>query len=629
MRGKWNLGLKWKISLGFGAPVVLVVAYASLVLSGITGSQVLEKIAVAIDNVRIAELESRRNEKDFLLRKDEKYIDKHHESVQWMRDHFEVVSSYDWNEEDRARLDLLAQAIENYQAGFLSVAEAWKLKGLDEKSGLRGRLRNAVHEIESAIEELGLPAEVKAQMLMCRRREKDYIIRGQDKYVDKLKVDAALLGEYLVTHDASALLEPLASYQSAFMELTEVDRQIRTEIAIFREQIHQLDPILTEVQNSVVERAMAHTARLKTTTIALSAVVVSVCALIGFLVMRGVLNPLRPLMRSIIALGEGDLSQTSGISSSDEIGRMGMATDRSICSLKDMIGRVTGSMESLSSASGQLSAAATEVAATITDIGEQSGSIAKSATEASENIGEITVSIRNNNEAIDMVAASIEEMNSTVNEIALNCQKESSISAKANQQAKSTSETMKALESSANEIGRVLEVINDIANKTNLLALNATIEAASAGDAGKGFAVVATEVKELAKQTSQATDEIGGLIENIRSNTTLSVDAIENIVVIVEEVNVISQNISSAVEEQSASIREISKNVNMTNDSSRKMVRNVEESTQGITRISSNINDLTEAVQGISLVVSLVEGNAGELDSLSDGLEDSLSSFKV
>ena len=71
---------------------------------------------------------------------------------------------------------------------------------------------------------------------------------------------------------------------------------------------------------------------------------------------------------------------------------------------------------------------------------------------------------------------------------------------------------------SAQEIGKVIGVIVEIAEQTKLLALNATIEAASAGEAGKGFAVVAGEVKELARQTNEATSEIRGRIESIQQS---------------------------------------------------------------------------------------------------------------
>ena len=85
--------------------------------------------------------------------------------------------------------------------------------------------------------------------------------------------------------------------------------------------------------------------------------------------------------------------------------------------------------------------------------------------------------------------------------------------------ASGTAETVDKLGRSANEIGKVVDVIKGIAAQTNLLALNATIEAASAGDAGKGFAVVANEVKELAKQTAGATEKIRGQVEGMQANT--------------------------------------------------------------------------------------------------------------
>lgn len=121
---------------------------------------------------------------------------------------------------------------------------------------------------------------------------------------------------------------------------------------------------------------------------------------------------------------------------------------------------------------------------------------------------------------------------------------------------------MEQLGKSAKEIGKVFEVINNIADKTNLLALNATIEAAYAGDAGKGFAVVANEVKELAKLITQTTDEIEGNISDMQANTQKAMTSMEEVAEVIENVNVISQTIVNAVEEQAATISEITKTTN-------------------------------------------------------------------
>ncbi|EXI84326.1 MAG: Chemotaxis regulator BdlA [Candidatus Accumulibacter sp. BA-94] len=87
--------------------------------------------------------------------------------------------------------------------------------------------------------------------------------------------------------------------------------------------------------------------------------------------------------------------------------------------------------------------------------------------------------------------------------------------------------TIRELESSTAEIGRVVTVIHDIASQTNLLALNAAIEAARAGDEGRGFAVVADEVRKLAERTALATKEIRTMIANVQGQTAEAVARME------------------------------------------------------------------------------------------------------
>jgi methyl-accepting chemotaxis protein len=125
--------------------------------------------------------------------------------------------------------------------------------------------------------------------------------------------------------------------------------------------------------------------------------------------------------------------------------------------------------------------------------------------------------------------------------------------------ANQTSNKAQALEATSRTIGRVVDVIQDLADQTNLLALNATIEAARAGEAGKGFTVVAQEVKLLAKQTSDATRDIGTSVDEILKSIGDVVNAAKEISAAISDVSMNTNTVASAIEEQSVTMANLSK----------------------------------------------------------------------
>lgn len=133
-----------------------------------------------------------------------------------------------------------------------------------------------------------------------------------------------------------------------------------------------------------------------------------------------------------------------------------------------------------------------------------------------------------------------------------------------------TSKRIKRLGESSQEIGNIVELINDIADQTNILALNASIQASMAGEAGRGFAVVADEVQRLAERSTNATRQIEVLVRTIQADTNEAIVSMdrsttdvvggallaENAGAALEEIQQVSSQIASLVQNISSSARE-------------------------------------------------------------------------
>lgn len=159
------------------------------------------------------------------------------------------------------------------------------------------------------------------------------------------------------------------------------------------------------------------------------------------------------------------------------------------------------------------------------------------------------------NEALSNVIESVGKTLRSIQTIEQNVNETVELSGSGGRRAQSATEFINQLSETAEKIGSVVTLIQDIASQANLLSLNATIEAARAGDAGRGFAVVAKEMKNLANQTANATGEITNQIDEIQSLTRSSSQAFFGVV---EEINKSASSIKLSVEDQRQSMEDIS-----------------------------------------------------------------------
>ncbi|MCM5559055.1 methyl-accepting chemotaxis protein [Pleomorphomonas sp. JP5] len=216
---------------------------------------------------------------------------------------------------------------------------------------------------------------------------------------------------------------------------------------------------------------------------------------------------------------------------------------------------------------------------------------------------------------VQTVAGATEELSSSINEIGTRVAAAGSVTTEARETAAATRENIAGLQTAADQIGTIVELIDSIAGQTNLLALNATIEAARAGEAGKGFAVVAAEVKQLADQTSKATSQIGRQIGGIQSSTGTSATSIGAIAEIINRLNDISGAIATAVEQQSGAASEIALNVS--------------EAARGTAAVSENVEGIRKASEHTSAVSTTVLSAADDLAEQAGELRRAMDDFLV
>ncbi|MCG7586934.1 methyl-accepting chemotaxis protein, partial [Photobacterium sp. OFAV2-7] len=502
----------------------------------------------------------------------------------------------------------------------LDVVSVQQKIGLEKNDGSYGLLRNAAHKLEDNISSTK-NITLTNQLLLLRRHEKDFMLRGDLKYVNAFDnrlndvLKQLLLHEDLADTQTILLFE---QYKKAFKQFVSLSQQkgltdYQGMIGELRSTVKKTEVLLAE-EASKLKRAI-NQARFKAEQFLLM-LGIGIAFAISTLVFN-IANRISARLQQVttsmvdISKGDGDLSVVLDTKGDDEIAELGLAFNTFVGKIHYMVNIVSQSALQLVSTTEEMSVVMEQA---------KNGALKQQ-------------------HDINLITASVEEMNVTVDEVMKNTNQARDAAIQARQEVYqgeektklsirgvellsdevgSAIEVIKKLVAHSQNIDQVLNVIQGIADQTNLLALNAAIEAARAGDSGKGFAVVADEVRTLALRTQEATKEILNITNGIQvdaeeatqvmemseakaanaiSQTKLTNMALLNIIEIVERVSDMNRQIVIATEQQSLTSNEIGNHM-------AEISTICEESTVGIKQLSMTNNDLINMTQELRVLVS-------------------------
>ncbi len=313
-------------------------------------------------------------------------------------------------------------------------------------------------------------------------------------------------------------------------------------------------------------------------------------------------------------LADGDLTVSATVSD-DMTGAIADSINYTVDSLRDLVENINSTTLQVASAAQESQASSMHLSDASNHQAEQITSVNTTLTTMADSIGKVSSDA---SQSADVAIQSVElaaQGNQAV-------QKSITGMNTIREYIQETSKRMKRLGESSQEIGEIVELINDIAEQTNILSLNASIQAAMAGESGRGFAVVADEVQRLAERSGNATRQIDTLVKTIQTDTNeaissmerstaevvsgaqLSQDAgtsLEQIQSVSQQLATMIQSISTITKQQATAAADTSDSMNVIQEISLQTSTGTTESAASVGRLLDLVNELRTSVSGFKL----------------------------
>lgn len=598
---------------------------------------------------------------------------------QLVRDNYE-------GDEQKQTFSLLAdidKSLTDYENDFLETVNTIEEQGT-ATTGLVGQFRREAQDIEKIIGTRSGLDDLTILLLTMRRHEKDYLLLGGERYVIGLiqtvrKFQKTLSDAPISNALKGKLNTAVDDYLSAFNQVADKETYKKELIILYSENIAKINPLLDKLLGAAEQKLTASKAELvfieqratlAAVIVALAAIVLGV--LLASVMSRSFTKQVGQIMNLFSQIGIGQFDARAKITTRDELGQMAESLNAMLDNTLTLIqsreerdelqesimkllaeisaltdGDLSARAEVTAEATGALADSFNTMAAQLGRIVADVQTAADQVSNTSKDVKTSTDNLANSSEQqasqVSTAIAAINEMATTIQQVAENATQSANVSKTSTESAREGSQavdkTSKAMESirdnvqetarsikrlgeSSQEIGNIVQIINDIAERTSILALNASIQAAMAGEAGKGFAVVAEEVQRLAERSTNSTKQIETLVTNIQGEITEAGTSMDESIRIVVD----GTNLATDARQKLEEIETISTQLG-------ELVQSITQKAQQQAKASEDISKTMEDVGKVSsenqAASSQAAGSMQQLTDTAERLRVSVAAFKL